>query len=164
MPGYLFKPPLGLFRKLEDSLPTRKDLPAGVPRGRQHHSDSPADDPHRAVPLLQRQGEDQLPWWRGSATGRACVSSKTVLSVVGLALKKIYIYLILVSDRPCQFMCDPNYFMSLGKKTKTHFLNYFGKNEKRKKTENTNSAYNMLGVSIAAVKKCPTYHSLPLEK
>ena len=32
--------------------------------------------------------------------------------------KKMF-YLVLVSDRPCQFMCDPNYFMSLEKKKTT---------------------------------------------
>ena len=53
-------------------------------------------------------------------------------------------------------MCDPNYFMSLGEEKK--------KDEKKTSQKNSNSAYNMLGVSISAVKKNPTYHSLPLEK
>ena len=71
-------------------------------------------------------------------------------------------YLVPVSDRPCQFMCDPNYFMSLGKKIKKIIIL---KKIKNKSQKNTNSADNMLGGSIAAVKKkSPTYHSLPLEK
>ena len=31
--------------------------------------------------------------------------------------------LVPVSDRPCQFMCNPNYFMSLGKKKPIFFFN-----------------------------------------
>ena len=55
----------------------------------------------------------------------------------------------------------PKLFYELGEKRKK-----IGKKNGEKKSQKyTNSAYNMLGVSIAAVKqKNPTYHSLPLEK
>ena len=58
------------------------------------------------------------------------------------------VYLVLVSDRPCQFMCDPNYFMSFEKKI-------FGKKKLHKKHIQQTTCWEY---------PSPTYHSLPLEK
>jgi hypothetical protein len=38
--------------------------------------------------------------------------------------QKINICLVPVSDRPCQFMCEPNYFMSFKKKRKKMMFLY----------------------------------------
>ena len=72
-----------------------------------------------------------------------------VIVIIIIGLKKMF-NLVPVSNRPCQFLWDPNYFMSLGKK----------KIKKLKITKKIKTQIQHAG----SIHCSPTYHSLPLEK